>query len=133
MVGGRGVSAGQTSGARHRLGRLILAQAGACAAAVAIAWVLGGRSAALAAALGGLSCLIPSAWFAARVFAAERSEPGAMLRALYWGEGVKLVGIALLLVGIFRLWPQVPAPALIMGLIAVQAAHWFAPLLLLNE
>ena len=114
----------------RRVRRLLAAQAAVVFAAVAIAWAAAGREAALAAVLGGLVSLVPQAWFAWRVFAADPADPGAMLRALYRGEGIKLAAIALGLVAIFRAWPEVPPLPLILTFIAVQLAHWLAPLLL---
>ena len=53
-----------------------------------------------------------------------------MLRAMYVGEAVKLAAIVLVFVGIFRAWPEVPPLPLFLTFVAVQAVHWFAPLLL---
>ncbi|WP_175443126.1 ATP synthase subunit I [Halofilum ochraceum] len=110
--------------------RLLLAQAGTGAVAAGIAWLAGGDKAALAAALGGLTCLLAQVWFAWRVFAADPAKPAAMLGALYIGEGVKLASIAVAFMAIFRVWPEVPPLPLILAFIAVQTVHWFAPLLL---
>jgi ATP synthase protein I len=94
-----------------------------------LAFALGGRNPAAAAALGGLACLLPSAWFAWRVFGADPSDPNSMLGAMYLGEAVKLAAIALAFAAIFRFWPDVPALPLVLTFIAVQTVHWFAPLL----
>lgn len=110
--------------------RLLLAQGGIAAVAVATAWLAGGQPAAIAATLGGLTCLLPQVWFAWRVFAADPAKPASMLGALYVGEGVKLASIAVAFVAIFRVWPEVPPLPLILAFIAVQTVHWFAPLLL---
>jgi ATP synthase protein I len=107
-----------------------LAQAATAVAAAAVAWIAGGESAGMAAALGGLTCLLPQVWFAWRVFAADPAQPAAMLGALYVGEGLKLVAIAVAFMAIFRVWPEVPPLPLILAFIAVQTVHWFAPLLL---
>ena len=61
--------------------RLLSAQAGTAAIAAMIAWLAGGQSAGLAAALGGLTCLLPQVWFAWRVFAADPAKPAAIVRA----------------------------------------------------
>ena len=110
--------------------RLLLAQAGTVAVAVVIAELTGGRHAASAAMLGGLTCLLPQVWFAWRVFAADPAKPVSMLGALYVGEGLKLASIAVAFVVIFRVWPGVPPLPLMLAFIAVQTVHWFAPLLL---
>mgnify|MGYP000285276381 FL=1 len=106
------------------------AQAATAAGATLIAWLAGGSAAAMAAALGGLACLLPQVWFAWRLFAADPAERGSMLAALYIGEGVKLASIAVAFMAIFRVWPEVPPLPLILAFIAVQTVHWFAPLLL---
>jgi ATP synthase protein I len=110
--------------------RLLAAQAAIGVLATLIAWIAVGSTAAQAAALGGLACLGPQVWFAWRVFAADPAKPAAMLGALYVGEGLKLVAIAIAFMAIFRVWPEVPPLPLILTFIAVQTVHWFAPLLL---
>lgn len=113
----------------RRVRRLLAAQAGVAALGTGLAFALGGRNPAAAAALGGLACLLPSAWFAWRVFGADPSDPNSMLGAMYLGEAVKLAAIALAFAAIFRFWPDVPALPLVLTFIAVQTVHWFAPLL----
>lgn len=110
--------------------RLITLQALVVLAAAGTAAALAGRDAAAAAAAGGLICLVPHAWFAARLLAADPGDPGAVVRALYAGEGVKLAAIAIAMVALFRAWPDVPPLPLILSFIAVQAVHWLTPLLL---
>lgn len=114
----------------HPVRRLLLAQAVIAVVAAAVGWIAGGQPAGMAAALGGLTCLVPQVWFAWRVFAADPGKPAAMLGALYVGEGLKLVAIAVAFMAIFRVWPEVPPLPLILAFIAVQTVHWFAPLLL---
>ena len=116
---------------RPRIRRLIAAQVVVLALAAGIAGALAGRPAAAAAALGGATCLLPQAWFAYRVLG-PGGDAGQMLRALYLGEATKLAAIVVLLVAIFRAWPDVPLAPLILGFIGVQAVHWFAPILLEN-
>lgn len=117
-------------GRLRRVRRLLAGQAVVAALATGVAYALDGSNASAAAALGALTCLAPNAWFAWRVFAADSSDPGAMLRALYLGEGVKLAAIAVAFTAIFRSWPEVPPAPLMLSFIAVQTVHWFAPLLL---
>lgn len=124
-------SQGPPAGSRPRVLRLLSASAAVLAAAAGVAGVLAGSPAATAAALGGTACLVPQAWFAWRVLIAGRGgDAGRMLRALYWGEAVKLALIVVLLIAIFRIWPAVPPVPLVLGFIAVQSVHWFTPLLL---
>ena len=116
---------------RRAVGRLAAAQAAVLAVAATISGVAGGRDAGLASVLGGLACLVPQTWFAWRVFRVGAGDsPRAMLAAFYQGEVVKLALVAIALVTIYRAWPQVPLAPLVLTFIAVQAVHWFAPLLL---
>ena len=116
---------------RRVVGRLAAAQGAVVLLAAAISGGAGGRDAALAAILGGLACLVPQTWFAWRVFRVGAGDsPQAMLAAFYQGEVVKLALVAIVLIAIFRAWPEVPLAALVLTFIAVQAVHWFAPLLL---
>lgn len=121
-----------TTHRRPPVHRLIAVQAAVGAGAAALAGATGGSEAAAAAALGALAALVPQAWFAWRVFRRDVIEGGAatMLRAMYLGEAVKLAAIAVILVGIFRLWPGVPPLPLVLTFVAVQTVHWLAPLLL---
>jgi ATP synthase protein I len=99
--------------------------------AMAVSSTLAGPEAALASLLGGLVCLLSQAWFAWRVFRVGPGDPPhAMLAAFYQGEVAKLALIVVVLIVIFRAWPQVPLAPLVLTFIAVQAVHWFAPLLL---
>ncbi len=117
---------------RVRLGRLMLTYAGVAAAAIAIAAGVGGRAQGVAAALGATAALAPQAWFAWRVLRRRvlASDAATMLRAMYFGEAVKLAAIVLILAGIFRYWPAVPPLPLLLTFVAVQAVNLVAPLLL---
>lgn len=123
---------GRTAEIRRRLvARLVAVQAGIVLLAAAISAGFGGREAALASMLGGATCLLAQTWFAWRMFRVGPGDPPrAMLAAFYQGEMVKLALIVIVLVAIFRAWPQVPLAPLVLTFIAVQAVHWFAPLLL---
>jgi len=111
--------------------RLAGSQAAVILVATAISAAAGGASWALAGGLGGLACLLPQTWFAWRVFRAGPGDPPrVMLAAFFQGEMIKLALIVVILVAIFRAWPAVPLAPLVLTFIAVQAVHWFAPLLL---
>lgn len=119
---------------RPRIGRLVAAQFAVALAATALAGLLADAEAALATGLGALAGWLTHAWFAWRALGpASRGDAHTMLRAMYRGEAIKLAAIAVFLVGIFRLWPDVPALALVLGLIAVQVVHLLAPLLLESD
>jgi len=114
------------------LGRLIAAYVAVAGIAVAVAGLLGSATSVAAAALGGLAGVVPQAWFAWRVLrrGVLAGDAQGMLRAMYWGEAVKLAAVAVILVGIFRYWPTVPPLPLLATFVAVQAVHWATPLLL---
>lgn len=114
---------------RPGIRRLVAAQGVVLVVAAGIASAIAGWTGGLAAALGGATCLLPQAWFAYRVLG-PGGDAGQMLRALYLGEATKLATIVVVLVVIYRAWPDVPLAPLILGFIAVQAVHWFAPILL---
>lgn len=119
---------------RPRIVRLVTAQFAAGLVATALAGLLAGAQAALATGLGASTGWLTHAWFAWRALGpASRGDAHAMLRALYRGEAIKLAAIAVFLVGVFRLWPEVPALALVLGLVAVQVVHLLAPLLLESD
>lgn len=116
---------------RRLVARLAAAQAGVIALAAAVSGAAGGPAPAVASVLGGFACLLPQTWFAWRVFRAGPGDaPRTMLAAFYQGEMVKLALMAIALVAIYRAWPGVPLAPLVLTFIAVQAVHWFAPLLL---
>ena len=115
---------------RPRIARLVAAQLAVGLLATALAALLAGAEAALATGLGACAGWLTHAWFAWRALGpASRGDAHTMLRALYRGEAIKLAAIAVFLVGVFRLWPEVPALALVLGLIGVQVVHLLAPLL----
>jgi F0F1-type ATP synthase assembly protein I len=111
---------------------LFAAYAGVAGAAIAIAAGLGGRAQASAALAGAAAAIGPQAWFAWRALRRRvlTADAATMLRAMYLGEAVKLVAIVVILAGIFRYWPDVPALPLLMTFVAVQAVNWVTPLLL---
>ena len=74
-----------------------LAQLGILAVASGLAGAIWGRAEAIAALYGGLVALLPTAYFAYRVFAKRRTQdPGLMLGAFYLGELGKIGLTALL-------------------------------------
>ena len=75
---------------------LCLAQIAVALVAGAIAGVSRGRAAAAAALFGGLVVIVPSAYFAAKVFLRAGKTGAEVLGAFYRAEVVKLVLTALL-------------------------------------
>ena len=68
-----------------------LVQLGMLVIAASVTGAIWGRTQAIAALYGGLVALIPTAYFAYRVFARRKTQdPGQMLAAFYLGEFGKL-------------------------------------------
>ena len=79
----------------------------------AIAWLLGGTDAALAALMGGFGSALLSFHFSARVFSrTEQAPPQAIVAAFYRAEAFKLLGAAVMF-----------------GLMAKYLPHLFVPFL----
>ncbi|MDZ7748234.1 MAG: ATP synthase subunit I [Halofilum sp. (in: g-proteobacteria)] len=119
----------------HRSAAACAAQAAVGGAGAALAAAAAGEQAALASAAAGRAgrhCC-RSAWFAVARVSTRRDRGGRRRRCcgrMYLGEAIKLAAIAVIFVGIFRVWPEVPPLPLILTFVAVQTVHWFAPLLL---
>jgi ATP synthase protein I len=86
-----------------------------------LAAIIGGRHAALSAALGGLACALPNALFALRLFADSRRPGGATFHGFFIGELVKLAATVVLLFLIARMVRDLDWLALIVGIIAAQS------------
>ena len=113
----------------HAVRRLLQLQLLTILLACALAWALGGKGQAVSALYGGLVGFLPNAFFA---MLAGRRDPrktaGQVVRALYFGEAIKLFLTALLFVIVFQLPGIFPLP-LFAAFLAVSAMFWFALLL----
>lgn len=99
-------------------------QAATTAACAVVAWIAGGRDAAMAAAFGGLVVLLPGLYFAAR-FKLQPGEAGAKqaLGALYRAEvGKLLLTVVLFVVGALVFGRHYAA--LMLTAVACLAANW---------
>jgi len=106
---------------------ILLAQAGVTLLAAGIAWIGLGKVAAYSAALGGVACVLPNAFLAARILAL-RGAPTAsnMMRTAYVGEAGKLI-LTFLLFGVIFASVRPLSPGLVfVGFIAAQAVMWVA-------
>ncbi len=96
---------------------------------VAGAWALGGDKQGISALLGGLIGFLPNLVFA---FLFGRKDPGKsanqVVRAFYFGEGLKLGLTVLLFMIVFQL-PGIAALPLFIAFVAVMAVFWFSLLL----
>ena len=97
---------------------------------IAAGWWISGAKEAFSALLGGAACVIPSFYFARRLF--STTSPRAVKRilvAFYLGELLKLALSAALIVLIVFFIPVAIVP-LIVGFVGAQFGFWFAPLLI---
>lgn len=92
-----------------------------------VAWALFGTVAAYSAVLGGLICVIPSAFLGARMMAVRHApNPRKLLNAAYLGEAGKwLLSFTLFALAYVWIKPLNPA-ALLTGFIVAQGGIWVA-------
>jgi len=109
--------------ARKVLGAQVALTLAASATSAAIwGWMGGGW-----ALLGGLVCLVPSAWLAARLVRA--AEPGRNFgAALLIGELIKVGLVAALFAVLFAEAGEANAPALLLGFVAAVQGYFLAML-----
>lgn len=92
-----------------------------------VAWPLFGTVAAYSAVLGGMVCVIPSAFLGARMMAVRHaSNPNTLLNAAYLGEAGKWL-LSFTLFALVYIWikPLNPA-AFLAGFIVAQGGIWAA-------
>ncbi len=97
---------------------------------IAVLWLYHGPVSSISAILGGLAAVIPSLFFAYYFFAVNYArQAGRIIKAFYWGELIKLLSSAFLIVLIPKIWPQVELLPLIVGFAAACTAIGWTPLL----
>ena len=106
--------------------RIVLLQVLATLIAALVAGFLGGVHAALSAALGGLSCVLPNALFAWRLTIQAKSPQGANVGSFFVGELVKLAVTVVMLFAIFKLYPALNWLALLAGFIVGLKSYFVA-------
>ena len=106
---------------------ILLAQSGVTILVAGIAWIWLGEVAAYSAILGGIACVIPNAFLAARIMAL-RGAPTArnMMRTAYIGEAGKLFLTVALFGAIFASVRPLSPGLVFVGFIAAQAVMWVA-------
>src|ERR1700739_2918096 len=102
---------------------VVLVQLGILAFSVLLTGGMWGRPQAIAAMYGGLVALIPTAWFAYRVFGRSSQDPRQMGGAFYQGEIGKFALTALLFGLGARLFAQ-QFLALLVTYVACLLAYW---------
>jgi ATP synthase protein I len=90
--------------------------------------LIGARSYALSAALGGAAAFIPNLYFALRVRKSAGQEARKIVRSFYAGESGKLLLTAALFFMIFQL-PNIEILPLLSVYVAALSVFWFALLM----
>lgn len=106
--------------------KMVFLQLGATIVAAALAAVFFGLRGGVSAALGGLSCVLPNAFFALRLHLATRQPGGASVTVFFVGEFLKIAAIVVLLVLIGQLYDNVHWGGIFIGLILALKANLFA-------
>jgi ATP synthase protein I len=115
---------------KHVVPMTLLAQACVSIAVAAVAWASFGSVAAVSAALGGATAVVPNAFLAARLLASTRDlGHQAMYRSAWIGEIGKLLLTVLFFVVIFRVVRPLAPLAVFGGFIAAQLALFGAALM----
>jgi ATP synthase protein I len=100
-----------------------LVQVGLLVVAAVLIGARWGRQQAIAAVYGGLVAVIPTAWFAVRVFGRKTQDPKQMLGVFYQGEFGKFALTALLF-GLGAVLFAKQFLALIVTYVACLLAYW---------
>jgi F0F1-type ATP synthase assembly protein I len=113
-------------GQAYRLvGRVVLLQAG-CALLVASAFLVWkGKTASLAAVVGGLIVALGSALFGWRLFAPGVAASATLARAMFAGVALKWAWLIVALYLALARW-KLEAGPLLVGVIVAQLGHWAA-------
>ncbi|MEY3807190.1 MAG: hypothetical protein RI893_166 [Pseudomonadota bacterium] len=90
--------------------------------------LMGGKSYALSAALGGVAAFIPNLYFALRVYKSAGQEARKIVKSFYAGESGKLLLTGALFLMIFQL-PNIQILPLLAVYIAALSVFWFALLM----
>lgn len=106
--------------------KMVFLQLGATIAATAIAAVFFGLRGGVSAALGGLACVLPNAFFALRLHLAAKRPGGANVMVFFVGEFFKIASIVGLLLLVGRLYEDVHWGGIFIGLILALKANLFA-------
>ena len=96
------------------------------------AWVKGSASA-YSAALGGMCCVVPNAYFARALFLHGGARAAKQIvNGFYRGEALKLMLSAALFTLVFKCFKVDPL-VFFVAYIAAQMVFWFAPLIVVNK
>lgn len=100
---------------------------------IATGWLLGGLLEAMSALLGGAACVVPSFYFARRLFATTSARDAKkIVKAFYLGEMVKL-GLSAVMVVLIIMFIHVTIIPFITGFVGAQFGFWLAPMITKND
>ena len=101
--------------------------------ALALCWGFVDTAAAISALLGGVASVLPSFYFAYRFFAAGNTKAvSKILKAFYWGECIKLLLSACLVIIILS-EIRVSILPFFTGFVGAHMGFWLAPLLAVTD
>ena len=106
------------------MARIVLLQFAATLVVAIIAGLIGGVSSGMSAVMGGLSCAIPNALFAARLYASAKKPGAASPMTFYVGEFIKIISTVTLMAATVYLYPDVNWPAFIAAFILVLKSYF---------
>ncbi len=109
--------------------RLLLGQLGVTVLIAVIARLIGDDRAAVSALVGGIVCILPNAYFAAKLFKHNGARAARQIvNGFYKGEALKLILSVALFALVFK-YLNVNPLVFFVTYIAAQMVFWFAPLL----
>lgn len=111
---------------RHLVLKILLAQTGLTLVLTAAAWLVYGMVPGYSLLIGGLICVLPNAFLAARIM---RTGPDGLMRGAWLGEIGKFALTALLFGVVFALVRPLSVVAVLAGFILAQLVILAAPVL----
>ena len=86
-----------------------------------------GKQAAISALIGGMVCIIPNLYLAAKLFQHRGAHAARrIVRNFYWGEAVKIF-LTMLMFALVFIYIPINPQALFITFIVVQLCMWLAP------
>lgn len=96
-----------------------------------ITLIVFGGQAAISAALGGLTALLPAVLFAGKLFQYSGARSARkIVKCFYQGEALKISSSLILFALVFMLYKKIVPLAFFLTYIALVMTHWFAPLII---
>ena len=109
--------------------RLLICQLSITVLFAAIALLLSSTTAAMSALLGGMVSIVPTAYFAIKLFRYQGARAARQIvNSFYKGEALKLILTIVLFALVFKFFNIIPL-VFFATYIVVQMMFWFAPLI----